>query len=159
MLEAQVEEDRVVTGARSDADRERDARHDLQPARKIVSPADPGTDRQGVARGGVAGARHGLVPRPHDLEQGIEGGPRQPYDAGAEVVGDRRRLVTHGVLGRGCDGTAHIPVCDTLLATMTLAGTFTWTPSAPAPRSDRARAGGRSGDNRGATEKRSAAAS
>src|SRR2546428_14070132 len=98
MLEAQVEEDRVVTGARSDADRERDARHDLQPARKIVGPADPGTDRQGVARGGVAGARPRPGPRPNDPQQGIEGGARQTYDAGGEGGGDRPLLVTPGRL-------------------------------------------------------------
>ena len=44
----------------------------------------------------------------------------------------------------------------TLLATTTLAGTFTCTPSVPAPRSDLARPVGRSRDKRGATESRSA---
>src|SRR2546422_1746501 len=60
MLEAQIQQHRVVTRARAHADRERDARYDLQPARKIVGPADPGTDRQAVARGGAAWARHRL---------------------------------------------------------------------------------------------------
>src|SRR5207247_11382414 len=46
MLEAQIQQDRVVTRAGAHADRERDPRHDLQPARKIAGPADPGTDRQ-----------------------------------------------------------------------------------------------------------------
>src|SRR2546429_554076 len=47
----------------------------------------------------------------------------------------------------------------TLRATTTLAGRFTWTPSAPAPRSDLARPVGSSRDSRGATDSRSAAAS
>src|SRR5439155_3180394 len=46
-----------------------------------------------------------------------------------------------------------------LLATTMLAGTFIWMPSAPAPRSDLARPVGRSSENRGATDSRSAAAS
>src|SRR3989449_4556455 len=101
MLEAQIQQHRVVTRARAHADRERDARYDLQPARKIVGPADPGTDRQAVARGGAAWARHRLLPCPYDFEQGIEGRPRQPNDPPAEVARDRRCVVTHRVLGRG----------------------------------------------------------
>src|SRR6266550_3532637 len=65
MLEAQVQQHRVVTRARPDADRERDARHDLQATGKVVRPADPGTDRQGVARSGAAGTGHRRFPRPH----------------------------------------------------------------------------------------------
>src|SRR5256885_3276387 len=50
--------------------------------------------------------------RSYDFEQGIEGRPRQPHDTRAEVARDRRCLVTHRVLGRGCKGAAGIPVCD-----------------------------------------------
>src|SRR2546427_2758553 len=85
MLEAQIQQHRVVTRAGAHADRERDARHDLQPARKIVGPADPWTDRQAVTRGGAAWTRHRLLPRPYDFEQGIEGRPRQPHDTRAEL--------------------------------------------------------------------------
>src|SRR5436305_1348863 len=62
----------------------------------------------------AAGTRHRLLPRPYDFEECIEGRPRQPHDTRAEVIRDRGGLVTHSVLGRGCDGAAGIPVRDHL---------------------------------------------
>src|SRR5713226_10455045 len=92
MLEGKVKQDRVLSAARAQADREADPRNDLEAARIVIGPADSGADKKARRALDAARGSHGLGARPDGLDQNIERAP-QPDQTAAEVIAECIRLL------------------------------------------------------------------
>src|SRR5687768_1687295 len=107
MFEAQVEEDRSLTFARSETDGNGDARDYLKTGRKVESSANSRCQYQRIASLTSPAVENLVGAVPRQLQHEVERGAKQPDQALSRVEARRRGFVARGVSGRrrmGCPG-------------------------------------------------------
>lgn len=112
VLEAQIEKDCAVAFARTDAERNGDAGHDLKTALEVVRPSYTGIQKETVLTLLEIGADYLFGAVPCSLEHDVEARRELPDDALTEIVTKTAGFVAGGVSRRRRVGTAGVPMSN-----------------------------------------------
>ena len=110
MLEAQVEEDPLLSRTRTDPDWHRDSRYDLQSSIQVVSPAHSRTYQQALRPLSLLRTYHLVAAGPQRLQQKVQPRFRQPDDGLAEIHTQGFSRIVIFIERAGNPGGADVPM-------------------------------------------------
>src|SRR5690242_12182490 len=110
VLEAEIEEERVGTGAVVESNGVPEARDDLQPAGKVERPAYARIEEERVLTLPLVRPAHVLSREPHQLQHQVQVGSEEPDGASAKVAAQGGRALLEGVPGVGSPGESRVRV-------------------------------------------------